>query len=521
MPEFKPTRRLDHRPRARLRRLSRLVLPTLALLGAMLLGSGCQSPGVDVPRLDAHTWRKVSTAHFTLVSDETENASVQLALDLERFRALVLRISGARLAPEPIPTKIYLFSDWGSYFAYTNGRNMLGFTYPTLRTNYLVISPGVYKANRTRIIFHEYVHYLLRHQRIRFPTWYDEGLAEFMSDVRVRDGIAHVGNIPREGINAYALYWRVPLQALMADDFVLDWPPSRIASFYGQSWATVSYLMSSPARRGQLQAYLEQLNNGATRSSAFQAAFGTDAPVLTREIRRHLHRRRLPGIAVPLAELEYPTHVTHTVLAPHQVASDLGELTLLVGRQRAVLAQRLFEMTLAHAPDDAPARSGLAIALAQQQRYADAISEAQRAVNTVPDSPQAHLDLAKILFGMCAAGDALAPQASCRPLLDAARGHFERSMQLSPEAPEAHAGMGLALARLGEERTRAIEHLNFAYDLSQWLPQLSLELAKLYLADGREAQARQSLLHVIRWSRSDLQRREAEDLLARLAAPAS
>lgn len=501
---------------------SRCLLGLLAGSLVLLLASGCQSKPFD-----AHVWRQISTPNFTLISNADAAGSVRLARDVERFRAAVLRLTGATLAPELVPTRIYLFADWGSYFAYTSGTNMLGFTYPTLRTNFLVISPGVYHTDPRRIVFHEYVHYLLRHQRTRFPNWYDEGLAEFLSAVREQGDALLIGNLPREGIDANATAWRIPLRELMAEDFVLDWPRQRIAAYYGQSWAVVSYLMTppepgSPDRRPLLNAYLQLLADGSSRNEAFDRVFGSDDGVISREIRRHLNRRRLPGISVPLAELRYDKQVQHRLLAPHQVATQLGELTLLRGQASAPLAAHLFDRALAGDTNNGRARAGLAVALAQQQRYSEALTEAQRAVANSPSDAETHLDLAKILFGMCGADIERARQPDCQLVLRTARGHFERSVQLAPGAPEGHAGMGMTLSRLQEDPNQAIDHLNVAADYSQWLPQLSMELARLYLQEGRTAQARQNLELVRRWSRSDNQRREAEAMLSELSgAPRS
>ena len=505
------SKRSDH-PSDRARHTLPWLLPCLLFL------AGCRTTTIE-----QHEWRQIDTPHFTLISNARGTESAQLARELERFRALVLRVSGTPLAPEPVPTRIFLFADWGSYFAYTAGTNMLGFNYPTLRANYLVISPGVYHTDPKRIIFHEYVHYLLRHQRTRYPTWFDEGLAEFLSDVREVGDELRVGNIPREGINAHAIQWRIPLRELMATDFVLDWRPARIAAFYGQSWATVSYLLSQPVstdaidRRPQLATYLRLLNAGEPRATAFEAAFGTNEAELTREVRRHLQRRRLPGIGVPIAELPPLADVRHRVLASHAVAAELGELTLLQGQQRAPLAEQLFNRALAVQPADGAARAGLALALAQQQRYEEALAQAKRAVANTPTLARVHIDLAKILFGLC--GDAArATHPDCRRMLEVARTHFEQSVALAPHAPEAHAGMGMTLAQLQEDHAGAIEHLSYAYDLSQWLPQIGMAIAKLYLAEGRQAEARTSLTHVVRWAKSEQLRREAESLLASLQA---
>ena len=490
------------------------------LLGCLALQTGCTSA-----RIEDFTWRRLQTEHFTLISNAPAADSIDLARSLERFRAVVLRVSGLALTPEAIPTKIYLFADWGSYLKYTNGTSMLGFNYPTLRANYIVISPGVLGTDPQRIIFHEYVHYLLRHQRTSYPGWYDEGFAQFMSDVRIDQGRVLIGNLPREDVSVYVRYWKLPLKTVLENDYVLDWPPENVAAFYAESWATVHYLMTGsnandPDRGRQLRSYLQLLNAGVSRDAAFSSAFPYDQATMTRQIKHSFERRRVTGLEVPLAKLNYQRRVDETVLAPHQVASDLGELTLVLGDSKAALAQSLFERTLQVEPHNSQARSGLAMALAKQTQFERALAEARAAVEADPNRADAHIDYAKILFGVCGADSAGEPPASCVDMLRMARDQFQRSLQLAPTAPEGHAGVGMTLARLRENTPAAIVHLTTAYDLSQWIPQLNLELAKLYVRAGQQDLARRSLTQVVRWAKSLTLRQQAATMLTQLTARA-
>ena len=498
-----------------------LVLLLLAALSLNVGLTGCASG-----KIENFTWRKLSTEHFTLISNAPRAESVELARAVERFRALVLNISGATLTPETIPTKIYLFTDWGSYFKYTAGTSIVGFNYPTLRANYIVISPGVLDSDPKRTIFHEYVHYLLRHQRSSFPAWYDEGFAQFMSDVTIRDGHVLVGNLPREKVEAYVWKWKLPLKQVMTNDYVLDWAPENVQAFYAESWATVNYLLSGaalndPARTKQLATYLQLLNSGVGRDAAFATAFQTEYATMTRQVKSFIERRRLPGVDVAESSLSYKRWVREEVLETHQVASDLGELTLLLGEHKAALAQSLFERTLQVDPKNSAARSGLAMALAEQTQFERAIAEARQAVDEDPTRAAAHLDFAKILFGVCGADTSAAPSPGCVEMLQVARDQFERSLELAPATPEGRAGIGMTLSRLQENPSRAIVSLNSVYDLSQWMPQLNLELAKLYARAGKADLARQSLTQVVRWTKSNILRQQAETMLAQMSGQAS
>ena len=106
-------------------------------------------------------------------------------------------------------------------------------------------------------------------------------------------------------------------------------------------------------------------------------------------------------------------------------------------------------------------------------------------------------------------------------MLQVARDQFERSLELAPATPEGRAGIGMTLSRLQENPSRAIVSLNSVYDLSQWMPQLNLELAKLYARAGKADLARQSLTQVVRWTKSNILRQQAETMLAQMSGQAS
>ena len=62
------------------------------------------------------------------------------------------------------------------------------------RRNYAVINGKNRDLDAADVLFHEYVHYVLRNENaLAYPAWYDEGLAEFLSTVRVREDRVEMG----------------------------------------------------------------------------------------------------------------------------------------------------------------------------------------------------------------------------------------------------------------------------------------------------------------------------------------
>ncbi len=504
--------------------------------------------GCETVELTEHRWRELQTDHFTIVSNAGDNATAKLAEELERFRALAIHVTGIEPFRDHIPTKVFLFGDFSSYYEFNGGAAIMGYMWPTLRANYIVVGPGLYFMDQRRIVFHEYVHYLLRNQRDRVPAWYDEGLAQMLSQVEDKGDHYLIGSLSRERMRqvvrlgsvlgreapeddwdvasrrpvyGLARRWRIPIDELMARDDVLAMPYQERLAFYAQSWAIVHMLMVGhqaglPDRSGELANYLQLLTDGASRRQAFETAFSFEDDTIKRDMRRYLYRRRLPGFEVARNAIHYDHRYQARALGSNEAARELGSLMLLYGPLRSGSAHALFQHALMVDPEDAAAAAGLGVALSHEdESFEAAMRFAARAVELEPDDPVVFLDAANVLLRSCGfSKDYRAP--ACRARLIRAKAYYERAIELRPQLPEGHAGLGVVLSRLDEEPERAIEHLTLARNMTRWLPQLNLELGRLYLRTGRIDDAVASLQHVVRWSRNRSIKRDAVEALSRL-----
>ena len=78
---------------------------------------------------------------------------------------------------------------------------------PRAHRNFLVVKAGV-EADAGGAALHEYVHFVLRNgAATRYPGWYDEGLAEFLSTVSMQGEQVAIGTIPA-GREHWLLLWK-------------------------------------------------------------------------------------------------------------------------------------------------------------------------------------------------------------------------------------------------------------------------------------------------------------------------
>jgi hypothetical protein len=91
-----------------------------ALIAAgFLLSILCPVGAMATPLPDrSEVWIKIRTAHFTLFSNASEPYTIEIGLDLERFRGALARLVSGLEVNSPLPTSIYVFKHDASFQPY-------------------------------------------------------------------------------------------------------------------------------------------------------------------------------------------------------------------------------------------------------------------------------------------------------------------------------------------------------------------------------------------------------------------
>lgn len=486
---------------------------------ALLLGCAAPPPP---PSMDEDVglkgWIEVDTPVFSIASSAERDRTLRLARDLEVFAAVVARTTSIERFRPRLPARIYLFADQESYGYFRAGRWAIGQMYASPRGFIMLMSPELSAARET--LFHEYVHYLIRNESgLHYPVWYDEGLAEMLSTVRVREHLVTLGAAPSRasGLQSRSLLpMREVLGARSYSDLGRD-----LGTFYLQSWLVVHYFHAGhhagfPRRLPQMRRYLSALNEGGSWEEAYRASFDVGIETLEGEVERYWTRIAnggfLPKVTLDTRKMRIGSELAERPLPPAQVACELGEIYLDYGDRAARYAKHLFERALEHDPDHAGALAGLAEAHASLGETEEAEVSLDRALADAPDDATVRRAEGDVLFARYEAdGD--------RSDLDAARAAYRRSIELAPGLPAGYVQLGRTyLDDEGQDVAPGIDALRRAYAALPWDTSLSLDLAKLYLASGRPEPARAHLEEVLRWSHGDEQREEAESLLEKIAA---
>ena len=87
-----------------------------AILALLLLATS-EPRAMTLPD-ESEKWIRVDTAHLTLFSNASEQATVRIGRNIEVFRAVLSRIGPTLSADSPLPTSVFVFRDDLSFRPY-------------------------------------------------------------------------------------------------------------------------------------------------------------------------------------------------------------------------------------------------------------------------------------------------------------------------------------------------------------------------------------------------------------------
>lgn len=470
-------------------------------------------PAAGATKLWERRWLEVKTEHFVIASALPERRSVELAVELENFRTMARALmTNDRAFEERIPTLIYLLPGVNRDLGIDG--EIAGYFAPGMRANYAVMMASGELSDE--ILKHEYIHYLVHNNSAQlYPAWFDEGFAEVMSTLSVKDRLVEYGKPLPQRVEILGYGPWMPFTRLLRTRSPRDLGVNLMGNFYAQSWLLVQYLMlgrDGHSFSTEAADFLRHSEAGEQPVEAFEAAFGI-APVELENLLNAYTRR----VRYYKTELAQPLPIAPPkvrTLAADEIAAQLGLIALLHGRYEA--AEELYSAALA-----ANARNGIALAgmgdvNKHAERYEQAVGHYERAVAAEPTNSNHELDWGEYFLQRAAAE---ADAAQRRAFLADARRHFARSYAINPQNPETLDQNGLTYLFDGEDGAKAVQSLEAAYDLLPSYPGIQFDLAQAYLKTGERAAARALVTRVVTWIHAEPSP-AVQELLASLQADA-
>lgn len=431
----------------------------------------------------ASGWRRVRSENFVVISNASEGEARAGAARLEELRAILSRLPGEDRFDVCLPVNVILFQNHGDYafFKPTYGgdlrHDVAGYFLFSPDINYITLSLETGRGRDPHsVLFHEYVHALVRNNYPGAPLWLNEGLAQYYSEFELSPDRRRVG-LGRQlthRLDTLARDEFLPLETLLSVEASSAHyqQHDKHAIFYAQSWAFVHYLLNDAtrARQAQLSRYLELVGAGKTIESR--------------------------------------------ALADAEVQAALGDLLLHAGRTDD--AEEYLTRALKLDAALAPAHSSLGLLRLKQDRLSEAREHLERAVAVEPENYLAHFYYAEMLRreGLETEKSVTGYAATTRLI----RAELKRVIELAPNFIEAYVLIGLVDLERSPQVDETFALLTRAAALWPKRQEFNLLLAQLHLRREAFARAREILEPLAHDRRSARTRAEAQALLERVAA---
>ena len=458
--------------------------PRLLLLVVGLSGLGA---GQAEQTLDEREWRQVGSENFQIKSVLSEERTTELLRHLEIMRS---SLGGANSAGSntDVRTVILAVDDHDDYVSIGAPGYSAGFFFSDLRENAILIEDSD-QASGIQVILHEYAHFLNKQSgRIRYPRWYEEGNAEYLSHSRLSDQAFEFGLAPQKHLAtlSFSAWLTLPQTLEVTDVSALDETDG--AMFYAQSWLLVHYLHSRPGNEhsmpGMLQEYARLVSTGTLPVPAFEQAFGVRADELEDALLKYFLEREFVSRSAP-ADTALSGFVTRSrTLSQTEAQLALAQMALRF--ENIFGAEQWFNAVL---PDEnlrAHGEAGLGRVLGHRGDAEGANEHFDTAIKLMAWDFDIWMDYAQYWAQRTStAYDTRSRERYASRLIQS----LENALTINDATPELNSLMGFAFLAKGRDTLGAIDYLEAAADAAPHDQASRLLLANAYLYVGKYREA--------------------------------
>src|SRR6202166_1353626 len=151
---------------------------------------------------EPNPWLEIHSTHFTVITDAGEKKGREVALRFEQMRAVFALLLGKDHLNQSIPLTILAFKNDKSYYQVAPLRQgqpirVPGFFLAGEDQNFIVLN--LFEEESWRAVAHDFAHMFLNYNYPPAQGWFDEGLAEYFSSIRVDNKQVAIGSDPELG----------------------------------------------------------------------------------------------------------------------------------------------------------------------------------------------------------------------------------------------------------------------------------------------------------------------------------
>lgn len=444
----------------------------------------CSATGFAEQALEEREWLQVTSENFRIKTVLSEERTTELLRHLEIMRSSLGSNSGEFANDTIARTVILAVDNHEDYVSVGAPDYSAGFFFSDVRENAILIE-DTDESSGVQVILHEYAHYLNKQAgRIRYPRWYEEGNAEYLSHSRLRNQAFEFGLAPKQHLASLSFAAWMPLRTMLEVTDTSMLVETDGALFYGQAWLLVHYLHSRPdadqAVPAMLQEYARLVSDGSPTISAFEEAFSVEIDVLEAALLKYFLDKQFVNRSVPA-----DTALTGFVARTRDLSKAEAQLALAQMALRFENidgAERWFSGILSDTDLRAHGEAGLGRVLGHRGDVDGANERFDTAIHLMAWDFDIWMDYAQYWAQRVSTTyDAKTRTRYASRLVES----LENALTISEATPELNSLMGFAYLAKGEDTSEAIEYLEAAATAAPHDQASRLLLANAYLYVGR------------------------------------
>ncbi len=282
-----------------------------SLLSPMLLYAGFVAWASSA---EPSPWLEVHSTHYTVITDAGEKKGHEVALRFEQMRAVFGSLLMKDRLNEPVPLTIFAFKSDKSYYQTAPLRQgkplgVPGFFVPGEDQNFIVLNS--FEEESWRAVSHDFAVMLLSYNYPQAQGWFDEGMAEYFSSIRLDDRKYEIGGDPElhsplsedllgnqkestspksftELLSGQA-WLALPDLLTMKHEATISGEGMRNTLFYAQSWMLIHYLQHEK-KMPETGTYFGLVENQHVPvEEAIQKAYGITAAQFDQAVKDYFH----------------------------------------------------------------------------------------------------------------------------------------------------------------------------------------------------------------------------------------
>ncbi len=420
-------------------------------------------------------WREVRSPHFVVVGDAPEAKAREVALDLERIREVLVRLTDGRVNPTR-PVRVFACRD-ASFRTiapwYWEGNRILptGMFSEGYDQHQILLRTDTTLEHRASTVYHEYVHAALRQNSRSLPLWVQEGLAELFETPQPAGGQVEVGRLDRAALDELRKHGLLPMERLVVVDYTSpDWRDDKRRWFINaQAGLLVHFLLFGPEAPPDSRAALVRLLvQPAGEAMAFPAL--ADPHALDRPLHTYLQTVQRMSRSRVLTLDEVPTPLSVRPVPEPEELALMGDWLVRTGRSEG---EPLLAAALRADPGLAMAHEALGRLKYWHGRRPAAVASLGRAIGIAPSSFSAWFWL-----GLASPRTSATKEAALR-----------RAVELAPASAIARERLAEHLRERGRNLDEAVALARSAVALEPgvWDHRLTLEAALVAAGHNDEA----------------------------------